>query len=93
MVQKYEKTPLTKNGLDFLFRFKGDACRIHAVTFPRNSRAVVENVTLVTAAIGANNFNTYHSQAAIFSVFNSTLDALVVAGPAATAIKFRFAAV
>ena len=93
MVQKYEKTPLTKNGLDFLFRFKGDACRIHAVTFPRNSRPVVENVTLVTAAIGANNFNTYHSQAAIFSIFNSTLDALVVARPAATAIKFRFAAV
>ena len=61
MVQKYKKTKLRKNALDFLFWVKGNAGRINTVSFPRNRWPIVKNMPLVSATVRANNFDTNHA--------------------------------
>lgn len=93
MVQKYKKTRGRKNPSNLLFGFKTDACGIHAIPFSGNSGTIIKNMTLMTATVRADDFNAQHSQTGVFAIFDCTFNALIVTGPSATAVKFRFTAV
>ena len=65
------KSLCVEQSLLFVFLLEGERERVDAVTFPRRSWTVIENVTKVTSAAFADYFDPFRTQCVIGSFFYS----------------------